>query len=981
MIKHLRLPDIGARMRSALVERQRWDAFVRQPKVRLALRAALVVVACVYYATGLSVREVSLLESQDFGIACDLFENYALSPDHSPLHFVFVNLWQRLNSNSVAFLRAPSVIFCSIGVLLVFCLAEAIAGTLAGLLAAAFMIFNPDVVDVARSMRLYSLVVLSSSMCLWFAYAYLVGSRRKQDLLGFAASVLIAVYTHLFTWLLVGSLGLLFLIDIARHRGDAEARRGLRWLGVTLLLLLPQIAHSFVTVAFVRERHGLYSGLPSNPLGFLTPIARTLCFGESESSLPLPNYVLLIPAVLIALGVASLAKRGALVVAASVAPALFGAWRLSRSSPVEPRYLCFLLPLLAILMGIGAVRAPKAYALAPLSLTSIWLFHFASQAPYAVGTDWYDAARKLENLAGSTDVVAVFPGYWAATFRRYTKIQDIAPITFPVDMEHVLARGKRILLVRNSGRYFGNLDALLSKETSYQPLFSSVIRDPIVVYTVTNKKRPPAAPRASPESLLVTGTFGSGGFPWQANADASPFRKLKALLAGSRRVLTAYEPYHPPWYARIFLGGEEARSFEPNSQTIYQLSRAGITDAVLTCHEARCEADADLLAANGITVIARDAPGEAVKPTVFQLGGVAVGVLGITEESLAEGPPDVPLQLLASIRRARGSVGESGRLIALIPAASDYGRLATARERRVAQRLVDSGVDVVIGEGGYAAKEIEEYRRGIIAYSLGTLLRPPALSLALRESTGLALRLSFPVDDKPHYEAIPLTFDDTSTLALADPAASRRLRPPRADRVSTSLVERLTDAEASYRSADGVERRISVFRAEGSCLPPLEQWLYAEGAPLTRWFPDTPPSTPLRPAAGAFCADAAYVARRGVLSLGEYRRAFELETGGQAAVRVHFKRVHLGTELRLAYAIPDDRLLSKFLPLRDETVVVQLAGRGVFSQPLGYRAGWQEVTIDTSAFSHTDQDMDISIETSGTHFPIAFAAEISGDAQ
>ena len=206
----------------------------------LALRAGVLALSCMYFANGINAREVSLLESQDLGIACDLFDNYALSPEHSPLHFVLVNFWQRLNGSSVAFLRAPSVIFCSVAVLLVFSLGEAVAGTLAGIAGAMFMTFNPEVVDAARSMRLYSLLVLASAMCIWFARAYLVQSKRKAYLFGFAASVLLAVYTHLFAWLLVGSLGLLFALDAYRHRRSREVRQLLKWAAVTLVLFTPK---------------------------------------------------------------------------------------------------------------------------------------------------------------------------------------------------------------------------------------------------------------------------------------------------------------------------------------------------------------------------------------------------------------------------------------------------------------------------------------------------------------------------------------------------------------------------------------------------------------------------------------------------------------------------------------------------------------------------------------------------------------------
>ena len=61
----------------------------------------------------MSLREASLLESQDLGIAADLFDNFAITVDHSPLHFVFLSVWQRLNAHSIAFLRLPSALACA----------------------------------------------------------------------------------------------------------------------------------------------------------------------------------------------------------------------------------------------------------------------------------------------------------------------------------------------------------------------------------------------------------------------------------------------------------------------------------------------------------------------------------------------------------------------------------------------------------------------------------------------------------------------------------------------------------------------------------------------------------------------------------------------------------------------------------------------------------------------------------------------------
>ena len=534
-------------------------------------------------------------------------------------------------------------------------------------------------------------------------------------------------------------------------------------------------------------------------------------------------------------GLISVSRRGAIVVTAIIVPALGVAWLLSRSSQIEARYFCFLSPVLALLMGIGAARAPKAHFFVPASLTTLWLSNFATHVAYDVTpTDWHEAALELDHLGGPNDVVAVFPGYWATTFRRYSVAKELVPITFPADMERLLARGERVLLVRNNGRYFGNVEAELSKWTRYSKLFETSVRDRLIVYSVVRRPRAVPAVRSAPDSLLFAGTFGSGGYPWQGVADADPFARLSALLSGSAISIVAYEPYHPPWYARLFLGADMTEQLQPNGDVINQLTRARISAAVLTCGEKRCEADADLLTANGITAIERPTAGDKAAAMLFRVGPVSLGVLGFATDTLVGAP--TPTKLGASLQRARQLVGPGGRLIALVPSAEDFGRMATDEERAGAHRLIDLGVDVVIGQGGYAAKEIEEYGKGLIAYSLGTLLRPPMLSLAQRESTGLLLRLSFPTDGKPKYQSFPVTFDDHSLPALDEPKRSSRLLVHSTEALGTSLPERLSSAHATYLSESG-EHPMSEFRADSSCLRPVERAFFARTKAVTRWFP------------------------------------------------------------------------------------------------------------------------------------------------
>jgi len=927
---------------------------------------------------GLGAREVSLLEAQDLGIASELFDNYALSADHSPLHFVFLNLWQRLNASSIVFLRAPSALFCALAVAIVFSLARRLAGLPAGALSAFFLATNPEVVDAARSLRLYSLVILLAACSAWFAQAYLTRSRRRGYLLGFALSVIVAIYTHLFAWLMACSFALLVGIDLVRHWHDMGLRwRTARYLGVAALAVAPQVVHGFVASEMVRGRHALYSGISAHPLDFLVSVARTLFFGELEGSIPLGNGWLLAPLGLLLIGVCALGKRGAVIAAALFVPTLFIAWWLSRTSQVEARYLCFLMPGVAVFMGVGAARRPTAQYLAPVVLTVFWLSRFATARVYDIpGTDWYNLGARLEQTRARGDVLAVFPGYFAATFQRYTHIEDLVPITFPSDLQRVLARGKRVLLVVNGGRDFGSIDAYLALKAHGTPLFESQVRDTLRVLAVSARRPKAAATVAdSPESLLFTGVMGSGGFPWQGDpSERRPFSRLKVLLSGSRFVFADFEAYHPQRLARFFIGSSEARGLVAGPGVASTLRNAKFSDVLLDCGDRDCGPDSRVLEAAGLRVVAKGA-GEATDAVrVLRLGTVDIALCSLSDDEFRAGAKSP--RTAALLARARVSVGDSGRLLAVFRAPADYSRLPTAAEQAAARQLIDAGVDVVVGEGGYAAKEVEAYGRGVIAYSLGTLLRPPMLSLAMRESTGVALRVDFVQAGVPRFEVFPLTFDDADQVALADPDTSLTRSP---DSTTLELGDHLSSADARSLSDDGQSLHLGSYQGPGTCLRPWQQRFFEQTAFVTRWFPETPSSTPLRPFASGFCGSTGYAVRRGVLSLGEFRRAIELDGGQAAGVELRFPAVALGDQIELTYGIPDDRLLSKFLPLHDQTLALEVGDGPAALYTLPYRAGWHTASLATTALRGSAQTIRLTLHTNGTHFPVAIDARVIGD--
>jgi hypothetical protein len=313
--------------------------------------------------------------------------------------------------------------------------------------------------------------------------------------------------------------------------------------------------------------------------------------------------------------------------------------------------------------------------------------------------------------------------------------------------------------------------------------------------------------------------------------------------------------------------------------------------------------------------------------------------------------------------------------VVLVDQRADYGRLPAPNERVVAHSLIDLGADVVAGIGGYAAKEIEAYGAGVIAYSLGTLLRPPMLSLAARDSTGIALRVVFARAQPPSFQAFPVSFDDLSHPVLDRNALGEQLVSNPERRVDA----RFANAAVSCEGRAGQLQPLGAWHAHLSDVgSALERRLMDWIEPAAAWFPVAPKATTLIPLYGGYALASCYAAMRGVSSLGEYRRAIELDSGGRPRIRVTFRQALLGDRLRLSYALPDDRIGNKSVPLAEQEIVLEIPGVASVRNPVPYVAGWHTVSVDTSAVSSSPNSVTVELETHGTHFPVAFELSVEG---
>jgi poly-gamma-glutamate capsule biosynthesis protein CapA/YwtB (metallophosphatase superfamily) len=114
----------------------------------------------------------------------------------------------------------------------------------------------------------------------------------------------------------------------------------------------------------------------------------------------------------------------------------------------------------------------------------------------------------------------------------------------------------------------------------------------------------------------------------------------------------------------------------------------------------------------------------------IEVDGVRLGVIAVSAHANFEMPeqaPAVPLVRVKELARVLGPLLAEAEVsadlsIVMIHWGVEYSRYPDPVQRAAARALVEQGADVVIGHHPHVLQEVELYRGGIIAYSLGNFL-------------------------------------------------------------------------------------------------------------------------------------------------------------------------------------------------------------------------------------------------------------------
>jgi hypothetical protein len=215
-----------------------------------------------------------------------------------PLYYMLLHLWIGAFGESEAAVRAFSLACATLAIPVAWWAARALFGTRAGWMAAMLSATNPFLTQYAQEARMYAFVALLGLFaCVTFGRAFTgegTARERRPWAVGLAVTLAALMYTHNWSLFFSVACGGVWLVLLARARG--EARRELLRLGVlafggALVLYLPwvpttlyQAAHTGAPWSMAPSFSALL-GVPGQLLGTMAQAVLALAGGAGVAAL------------------------------------------------------------------------------------------------------------------------------------------------------------------------------------------------------------------------------------------------------------------------------------------------------------------------------------------------------------------------------------------------------------------------------------------------------------------------------------------------------------------------------------------------------------------------------------------------------------------------------------------------------------------------------------------------------------------------
>lgn len=137
--------------------------------------------------------------------------------NHPPLYYLVLHFWLKLGREAF-FLRLPSLLASGISIFLIYKIGQEIFNRKTALIAALIFAFSPLHVYFSAETRMYSLWTLEILASFYFFLQILKYQKKAISYLLLATSLLLALYTHYYTILVLASFGLFLILKGKKYR-------------------------------------------------------------------------------------------------------------------------------------------------------------------------------------------------------------------------------------------------------------------------------------------------------------------------------------------------------------------------------------------------------------------------------------------------------------------------------------------------------------------------------------------------------------------------------------------------------------------------------------------------------------------------------------------------------------------------------------------------------------------------------------------
>ena len=308
-----------------------------------------------------------------------------------------------------------------------------------------------------------------------------------------------------------------------------------------------------------------------------------------------------------------------------------------------------------------------------------------------------------------------------------------------------------------------------------------------------------------------------------ARLDRNPFASVQPLLSRADIAFCNLETTLTGGGAAV------AKRHVINSapENLDYLTEAGFTvtnvanNHVLDRGEPACLQLIQLLRSKGIEVVGlrrEDPTGSSrsgrATPVILSRKGIRIGLLGYADYGFG-GTVLMPLRERIAVADVAELRRQADCVIVSLHWGYEYTEWPSPEQRRFARTLIDVGASMIIGHHPHVVQGIEEYKGGLIAYSLGNFQFRIALGDGLLSTgTGILLRVKRSSQGQLSYEALPTHVSASGEVELI-PAGG-----------ATSVWARLTELSAGLKQ-ERIGRLRWLREASRLWLPvSLESWFF-----------------------------------------------------------------------------------------------------------------------------------------------------------